>query len=106
MPPAARASRAKYRAQHRMELIIKERNRRENQSRANQNLDEFIRRCVRQNKAAQAAAKSEPHHSEAPEPDELMDDCWKLDRRLPKADGKIAPRTFLNSGYPVRYPDA
>ncbi|KAJ7164815.1 hypothetical protein C8R43DRAFT_946599 [Mycena crocata] len=86
MPPAvqsehnerARAARTKYRAQHRMQLILKERCRRENKSRANQSLDEFIRRRrVRESKAAQAAAKRIPHsilsQAEASEPDELVE---------------------------------
>ncbi|KAJ7164592.1 hypothetical protein C8R43DRAFT_946408 [Mycena crocata] len=79
LPPAiqseilerARASRAKYRAQHRLQLLIKERCRREDKSRANHTLDEFIRR--RRRRESKAAAQAKTKSAEEPEVDELME---------------------------------
>ncbi|KAJ7100991.1 hypothetical protein C8R43DRAFT_1141253 [Mycena crocata] len=71
----ARASRAKYRAQHRFQLIMKERCRRENKSRENQTLDEFIRRRrLRESKLGASAKQREIQRCQSPmEADELTE---------------------------------
>ncbi|KAJ7817582.1 hypothetical protein B0H13DRAFT_2379565 [Mycena leptocephala] len=67
----ARAARAKYRAQHRLLLSHKERERREAKSRASHTLDEFIRR--RRTRQAKADQRRPTRQSDPTEPDELID---------------------------------
>ncbi|KAJ7603458.1 hypothetical protein DFH06DRAFT_1350217 [Mycena polygramma] len=68
----ARASRAKYRARHRWQLIVKERDRREHKSRESQSVDEFIRR--RRARQRKDNVQTPPLTPNAAEPDELIDD--------------------------------
>ncbi|KAJ7860158.1 hypothetical protein B0H13DRAFT_2355764 [Mycena leptocephala] len=68
---ARSAAREKYRAQHRLLLSHKERERREAKSRASHTLDEFIRR--RRTRQAKADQRRPTRQSDPTEPDELID---------------------------------
>ncbi|KAJ7615096.1 hypothetical protein DFH06DRAFT_1343951 [Mycena polygramma] len=88
----ARASRAKYRARHRWQLIVKERDRREqlsppsfclpsrtsdilaSKSRETQSLDEFIRR--RRARQRKDSVQTPPLTPDVTEPDELIDENY------------------------------